>query len=229
MNRLFDCLSVLLLVFFATTTFVACSEDDEEWDPYYSWKVRNDAWFQTVVDSARKAEAEARDIYGDDWEEHCEWRKFKSLMKSHDYDSGCTTDSIYVRIVERGDGNYSPLWTDTVRMSYRGWMMPSVYKLYNKDNLLVDSLRQEVFSQTYYNEYNEATAMPGVYGLTSLVEGFSTALQYMVAGDDWFVYVPYALAYGSTATGTIPAYSTLVWRIHLNAVYEAGSGVPDWK
>ena len=51
--------------------------------------------------------------------------------------------------------------------------------------------------------------------MKSFTEGFGTALQYMVPGDDWMVYIPSELAYGSTASSAIPAYSTLLFRIHM--------------
>ena len=51
----------------------------------------------------------------------------------------------------------------------------------------------------------------------------------MVEGDDWMVYIPYRLGYGTSDHGTIPAYSTLQFRIHMAAVYPCNSGVPAWK
>ena len=63
----------------------------------------------------------------------------------------------------------------------------------------------------------------------SFTEGFGTALQYMVKGDDWLVYIPSELAYGEKDSEAIPAYSTLLFRIHLMGVYESGTGVPEWK
>ena len=51
----------------------------------------------------------------------------------------------------------------------------------------------------------------------------------MVEGDDWMVYIPQQLAYGATVKGTIPAYSTLRFRIQLVAIYPLGTKIPDWK
>ena len=51
----------------------------------------------------------------------------------------------------------------------------------------------------------------------------------MVKDDDWMVYIPCDLAYGAESSSSIPAYSTLLFRIHLMGVYESGSGVPEWK
>ncbi len=89
--------------------------------------------------------------------------------------------------------------------------------------------RMQVFTQTYFGDYNPATAAPQVGAVKSFTEGFGTALQYMVKDDDWMVYIPSDLAYGAESSSSIPAYSTLLFRIHLMGVYESGSGVPEWK
>lgn len=217
------------LLLLAVFVFAACSEDEPEYDPYHDWQARNAEWFQFVTDSAVTAIAEAKAQWGDEWEEHCQWRRFKTLNQSADYDTHRATDSICVRIHKRGTGSYSPLMTDSVRISFRGWMMPATYRLYNEEGVLVDSVMQTVFSQTYYGEFNPETAMPQLSAITPFVQGFSTAIQYMVEDDDWYVYIPQQLAYGASANSAIPAYSTLLFRIHLAAVYPANSGVPDWK
>ena len=208
-------LLAFLSVVLVTMAFVSCQENEDIWNPYRNWPARNAQWYAEISDSARTAIAEAKAQYGDQWEEHCEWRRFKTLLKSQDYNTGRITDSICVRILKSGDGEVSPVWTDTVRLDFRGWLMPATYRLYNSQNQEVDSLMQEVFSQSYYGVFDEHTAAPQLMALGSTVEGYSTALQYMVAGDDWLVYMPHELAYGTTANGVIPAYSTLLFRIHL--------------
>lgn len=226
-NLLKSILSIVTIV--SVVAICSCSESSE-YTPYSNWKARNAAWYAQITDSARTAIAQAKAQYGDLWEEHCEWRRYKTLLKAQDYDTGLYTDSICVRIVQSGEkGQYSPVWTDTVRLDFRGWLMPATYHLYNSDNQEVDSVMQEVFSQSYYGVFDEHTAAPQLMALGSTVEGFSTALQYMVPGDDWLVYVPQQMAYGSTASDAIPAYSTLLFRLHLVAVYPTNSGIPDWK
>jgi len=220
---------LILLVFGALAFFVSCADDSTEYDPYTNWQERNESWFRSVRDSATTAIAQAKAVYGDAWESHCQWRAYKRLDQSQDYNSGRMDDSIYVRVDTRGTGSYSPLWSDTVRICYRGWMMPTTYRLYNQDNVLVDSLQQFVFDQSYYGTFDTGTAAPHLSALTGYIVGFYTALQYMVEGDSWFVYIPPRLAYGSTEQGSLPAYSTLMFHIYLAAVYPNNSGVPDWK
>ncbi len=213
----------------AVLALASCTESDDTWDPYYDWQARNAAWFMQATDSARQAIAQAKALYGDAWEDHCEWRRYKSLLKAQDYDTGLATDSICVHILTRGAGTLSPMWTDTVRLNFRAWLMPSTYRVYGDAGQEVDSLMQEVFSQSYYGPYDEHTAAPQLMSLGSTIEGFSTALQYMVEGDDWNVYIPQELAYGATSSSAVPAYSTLLFRLNLVAVYPTNSGVPDWK
>ena len=51
----------------------------------------------------------------------------------------------------------------------------------------------------------------------------------MVESDDWMVYIPQQLFYGSTAKDVIPAYSTVRFRIQMVAVYPSGTTIPAWK
>lgn len=199
----------------------ACASDSEGYDPYHDWLRRNEAWFSQIADSARTAIRAARQTYGDAWEQHCDWRMYKALTKSPDYNSGLTADSICVHILSRGQGSVSPLATDSVRCNYRGWLMPTI-----DANGAVETY---VFDQTYYGAYAEETASPHKFGVSGVVSGFSTALQYMVVGDDWHVYIPYQLGYEQSAKTDVPAYSTLHFRVQLMGIYPQGQEVPEWK
>ena len=69
--------SLILLVLLL---FTSCSSDEAEYDPYYNWEARNTAWYAEIADSARTAISSARRQHGNDWESHCQWRMFKSLL-----------------------------------------------------------------------------------------------------------------------------------------------------
>ena len=69
------------------------------------------------------------------------------------------------------------------------WLMPTPSEQ--------GTLQETTFTQTYYGDYNPATAAPQLAAVGGFKDGFSTALQYMVAGDDWMVYIPQELFYGS--------------------------------
>ena len=219
----------LYILFAAVLGLASCAETDNTYDPYGDWQSRNAKWYEDTVQVARQAIAQAKAEYGEDWEEHCQWRMYKSLLRST-ASVGPVTDSICVRILERGAdpfGKGSPASNDTVHVSYRGWLMPVYNYIGNGSEM---GMVQDVFDTSYYGDYNPETAAPTLMSVRNLIEGFSTAVQYMVEGDDWMIFIPYTLAYGSEGSGKIPGYSTLQFRIHMVRWYESGSGVPGrWE
>ena len=148
---------------------------------------------------------------------------FKSTTKSQNA-AGALTDSICVYIEQRGAGTESPTWSDTVRVNYRGYLMPT-------QNMVNGEWGEErkVFSQSFMGELDNQIAVPAKMGVSSAVAGFATALQYMHKGDVWWVYIPSELAYGSQSTGSVLPYSTLTFYANLVEYYEPGEDVPDWK
>lgn len=200
----------------------SCKNSDEDDDIDYDWKTRNAQWFAEVYDAAKAEIAAAQAQYpnGNDWEQHCDWRVYKTLLKSQDV-QGASTDYIVCKINQRGDGDWSPAYTDSVRLYYRGWLMDANYPS-SKDNMTV-------FSQTYYDDFNEKTAAPMAMPVTSTVEGFMTAVQYMVKGDDWMVYIPTELAYKDQSSDAIPAYSTLLYHLRIELVHKSGTGMDEWR
>lgn len=200
----------------------SCKDSDDAYDAHHDWQERNAQWFAEVYDEAQTsiAEAKAQHPDGNDWEQHCDWRVYKTLLKSQDV-QGASTDYIVCKINERGDGDWSPAYTDSVRLHYRGWIMDEDYPA-SKTNLTV-------FSQTYFGDFDEQTAAPIAMPITTTVEGFMTALQYMVRGDDWLVYIPTELAYKETSSDAIPAYSTLLYHLRVERVHKSGTGMPEWR
>ncbi|MBP5136380.1 MAG: FKBP-type peptidyl-prolyl cis-trans isomerase [Bacteroidaceae bacterium] len=214
--------ALLLLPALLLLLIASCKNSEKVDDPHENWKERNAQWFAEVYDAAQASIAAAKAQYpnGNDWEKHCDWRVFKTLLKSQET-QGATTDYIVCKINERGDGDWSAAYTDSVRLYYRGWIMDENYPA-SKTNMTV-------FSQTYYGDFDKTTAAPLAMPVLSTVEGFMTAVQYMVKGDDWMVYIPEQLAYGSTASDAIPAYSTLLYRIRIELVHKSGTGMPGWR
>ena len=216
----FFLLSLLLLV--------SCKNKDESYDPRHDWQARNAQWFAEMYDVAQAAitEAKAQHPNGNEWEDYCDWRVYKTLLKSQEV-QGPTTDYIVCKINARGknefpnDELWSAAYTDSVRLYYRGWLMDENYPT-SKDNMTI-------FSQTYYGDFDETTAAPIAMPVLSTVEGFLTAVQYMVKGDDWLVYIPEQLAYKGTSSDAVPAYSTLLFRLKMERVHKSGTGMPDWR
>lgn len=224
-SKKFFPVNLAVLVGLVGLVFVSCSEKSNEWDPYYSWQSRNALWFEQVADSARTAIAAAKAQYGNDWEVHCQWRMFKSLQRSTDY-PGKLTDSIVCKIVRKGQGTKEIDFTSQVLLHYRGWLMPSEYISENNSD---KETKMVVFSQSYYGEFDATTATPMQMYAGGGIEGFQTALQYMVEGDKWYVYIPQQLAYKAEIHDVIPAYSTLLFLLEVVGVYDKSSDVPDQK
>lgn len=196
----------------------SCNDDsDAANDIVKNWHVRNTLWFTEAVDSAKTAIKEAKSQYGEEWEDKCQWRLYRSLMYSPDY-VGAYDDNIVCKIIRKGNGTFCPTSTDSVSIHFRGWLMPATYGTANYDG------KMTTFTQTYYGDFNPATSTPQLMSVGATVEGFQLALQNMVEGDEWDVYIPAKMAYKENASSVIPAYSTLLYRIYMVGAYESGSG-----
>ena len=213
---------LIALLFLPLLLLASCKDSEESYDAHHDWQARNAQWFAEVYDEAQASITAAKAQYpsGNDWEEHCDWRIYKTLLKSQDV-QGPATDYIVCKVNQRGTGDWSAAYTDSVRLYYRGWIMDENYPQ-SKTNLTV-------FSQTYYGDFDQTTAAPIAMPVTATVEGFMTAIQYMVKGDDWDIYVPQQLAYKETASEAIPAYSTLLFRIRIELVHKSGTGMSEWR
>ena len=86
-------------------------------------------------------------------------------------------------IEQQGSGTDSPTWSDTVRVNYRGYLMPT-------QNMVNGEWVEErkVFSQSFMGELDNQIAVPAQDGSFECRARFATALQYMHKGDVWWVY-----------------------------------------
>jgi FKBP-type peptidyl-prolyl cis-trans isomerase FklB len=217
---IFPLLSLLVLA--------SCKNSDETYNPRHDWAARNAQWFAEMYDAAQAAIVEAKALHpnGNDWEDYCDWRIYKTLLKSPEV-PGASTDYIVCKINSRGknefpnDELWSAAYTDSVRLYYRAWIMDDNYPI-SKDNMTI-------ISQTYYGDFDETTAAPIAMPVLNTVEGFQTAIQYMVKGDDWLVYIPQQLAYKETSSDDVPAYSTLLYRLKIELVHKSGTDMPEWR
>ena len=73
----------------------------------------------------------------------------------------------------------------------------------------------EVFDSSY------ARGEPLSGGVGDFVPGFTEALMLMRPGDEWIVWIPPELGYGSRAAGTIPSNSVLRFRMGLRSATPA--------
>ena len=124
-----------LLLLLPLLLLASCKNSEENYDSHHDWKERNAQWFAEVYDAAQAEIAAAKAQHGNSWEEHCNWRIYKTLLKSQDV-QGASTDYIVCKINQRGVGDFSPAYTDSVRLYYRAWIMDENYPV-SKTNMTV--------------------------------------------------------------------------------------------
>jgi len=191
---------VMLFTIHCSLFTISCSEDDSTTDEFVNWQERNDATTdQWAASGMRKIRVFTQD----------------------DTATGKSSDYIYVQVLEAGDGTESPLYTDTVRVAYRGRLIPTTN--------YTDGF---VFDETYLGDFSWHTAgmsTMAISGSTSLVSGFATALMNMHKGDRWLVCIPYQLGYNAASQGSVTAYSDLIFDIALLDYWHPGDTRPAFR
>lgn len=209
-RRLRALVLVLMAGLFALT---ACSEDDGEESEYSDWQARNTAFF-----AAKYQQAQAAIAAGD-----TSWK----VMHNWSYNDSVRTEPesyVVAKVLEQGSGTVSPLYTDSVYVSYRGYLIHS-----NTVTSADDAELGTVFDQSFSGDYNALTALPVMFQPATLVDGFTTALLQMHTGDRWKIYIPYQLGYGTTEQSSIPAYSTLVFDVAVVGIYHPDDDIPPYR
>ena len=187
---------ILGLLFSVSLAVTSCEETEGVVDPYYKWQERNERYIDSIAQVA-KANPD-------------KWRVILSYKITPDLNNlqQKTSDYIYCRMLEKGEGTMKPIYTDSVITHYRGKLIP----LYDGSEV--------VFDQSFKGELNTETAVPVGFAVGGVIVGWTTALQEMVEGDRWEVYIPQGLGYGQTGSGnSIPAHSTLIFDMKLEKFY----------
>ena len=186
---------VLGLLFSVSFAVSSCEETEGVVDPYFNWEERNQLYIDSI---ARVAQANP-----DQWK-IIHTYKFNPPVNDLNPD---VTDYVYCKVLENGTGTMKPLFTDSVTANYRGKLIP----LYDGTEV--------IFDQSYQGALNKDVAISVGFGVNAVIEGWTTALQQMVEGDRWEMYIPYNLAYGQFGQSDIPGYSTLIFDVHLEKIY----------
>ena len=180
----------------ACVAMTSCSEEDGVVEEYPDWQVRNETYFDNLTDSVQKLISSGR----------TDWKRIRTWSKTEgDYISN--SDYIIVHVLESAlqSETASPLYTDSVAVHYKVWTLPSTSYPNGK-----------VFDSSYNEPFDKDVAVAArFYVGGGLIDGFTTALQYMKRGDVWEVYMPYQLGYGATGSSSIPGYSTLIYKMIL--------------
>ena len=104
-----------------------------------------------------------------------------------------TASGLQYRIIEEGEGGYTPKESDVVNVHYRA--------------TFVDGSE---FDSTY--ERNEAFSSR----VARLIPGWSEAIQLMTKGARWEVYIPSELAYGEDGSGSfVGPHAVLIFEVEL--------------
>ena len=191
---------VILFTIHCSLFTVSCSEDDSSTDEYANWQERNEA----VTDQWAASGLKKIRVFTQD-----------------DTTAGKNCEYIYVQVLEAGEGADSPLYTDTVRVAYRGRLIPTM-----------NYADGYVFDETYLGDFSWHTAgmsTMAISGKTTLVNGFATALMNMHKGDYWRVYIPYQIGYNTSTQGSVRAYSNLTFDIALLDFWHPGDYRPAFK
>lgn len=179
-------------MFVSAMVMASCSETDGEENEYANWQERNDTYFASVY-----AQAESAIANGD-----TNWKIIRCYSKSPD--SKKQTDYIVAKVKNNGTNNNSVAFTDSVKIHYRGRLMPTT-----------NYAEGYQFDSSWTGDYDLQTMNPYKGVASNFIKGFSTALMNMHTGDRWEVYIPYELGYNESESGSIPAYSTLVFDLTL--------------
>lgn len=143
--------------------------------------------------------------------------------------NGAGDGFVYGKKLKQGDGP-AIYYNSRVTVYYKGWLINS------KDGEYFDKREEEdglpakfavSSSSANYSSYNNPN------GYSAPITGWTIALQNMVVGDKWEVWIPYGLAYGtqdrkdSAGNITIPAYSTLIFEIEVMERTAEAAGTTD--
>lgn len=212
MNRVLSSIFFCLL-FTSSFSLMSCSENDDTADEYENWEERNNQFFATLEDSLQRNSGTGVG----------QWQKFKSFSKDPSLQTGANTDCVYVKVLKATTDSATlslgtPLYADSILVSYQGRFIPSP----SYPNGLV-------FDGTAFSVNNMQTNGTARFKISSLVDGFATAVMQMHKGDVWRVYIPWNLGYGSSDYNTIPAYSTLIFDIAMVDFAAAGKALPTYR
>ena len=118
--------------------------------------------------------------------------------------------SIYYKVIQAGDGTDSIYYTSRISCYYKGYLIAD----YPEHGIIAG----KVFDQRLFDD---GPAMTFSLTGSNLINGWKTALQHMVKGDKWEIWIPYQLGYGRSGSApSIPGYSTLVFEIEVVNIFE---------
>lgn len=178
--------------------FTSCDET-EEVNKYADWRNRNEAFIDSL-----------KSVY--------DAKTDPELIQIIPYAE--KNYPIYAKKLKTVTSGETPLYTDSVTAYYRGMLINEAVfgaattpHYYTK---LYQSL--DVFDKNFEGEEPNAFESPTTFIVNEQVYGWREVLQRMKVGERWEVYIPWQQGYGSSVSGTIPAYSTLIFDVNLVSI-----------
>ena len=204
------CLGGMLL---SAGLFTSCTEKDNTVEEFTNWQSKNETyWNKLYTTTQQKIKS------GDtSWKIILNYTFQNQKQTSGSALTYSPEDYIIAHVEQAGAGTASPLYSDSVSMHYMGRLIPST--TYTSGLIFDKSWSKDVF--------DASTSRPAHLHVGSVVDGFATALQQMHKGDHWTIYIPYQLGYGASASGMVPAYSTLIFDLRLVDFSHPGTKLKD--
>lgn len=199
-------LQIALMIFCISAVFTSCKDDDDNSDDIAveAYKLENEKAFQ----------AKANDP---------DYIQMK-IAGAGDY-------FVYAKKLQEGKKPAIPIYYNSrVKVYYKGWLVNSTPDDYFDKCEFEDGSPAKFAVSSYsanYSQYNNPN------GYSAPISGWTIALQNMVVGEKWEVWIPYQLAYGtsdrkdSAGNVSIPAYSTLVFEIEVMERTAEAAGTTD--
>ena len=164
------------------------------------------------------ASCDKTETFDDQWKNANE-AQFNTIANEPVYtriNSQSTAGYIMYKEVKSGDGE-TPYFTDRVRVLYTGWFKRDWSEV---RDTYTDNQGKTVINKIVFDSTADRNDIPSTFNVNGVVDGFSTALQHMQVGDKWEIWMPWQLGYGATGnnSGTIPAYTTLVFEVELVSI-----------
>ena len=189
----------------------SCSKDEKEAGEYDNWLARNNAYVDSIANLAAQGK--------DNWSRSLVYYVPQGYADANPNDKNLY---VYIQKVSAGSGTVNPLYSDSVRVHYRGRLIPS--KSYPLGRVFGQS-----FTETTIQDIDEKTEVPALLAVNENVPGFCQALLGMVEGQIVRLVIPYPMGYGaSSSNSSVPDNSTLIFDVKLVKVYYRGEKT-DWR
>ncbi len=167
------------------TVLLGSCSEESEPNEYANWQKRNEAYTDSLAQVVASNSDPALKVITPQTS-NISYPLYYKVQKS----GAKTADGIAVQ---------SPYYTSKVSCYYRGYL-----------------INEEEFDGNFDGASPDPNfESPTEFAVNGVINGWTEALQLMVPGDRWTLYIPYTLGYGTSATTSIPGYSTLIFDVEL--------------